>query len=450
MIIKIIMFVNRVGELRAINKRLNSGDFEFIVIYGRRRIGKTALILESIKNLPHIYYLAVDGDNLRYFKRVASKVQPNISKLKDEWELLLEALKDNIIVIDEFPNLVQEESGILSLIQRLVDTELINSKTKLVFLGSSVSMMSEKVLSSRSPLYGRKTASLKLGSIRFPEIYSFFPQITLQELIEIYGFADGIPYYLKKVQPPFWDWLNNEIHSPDTFLKYEVDFLMKYEFKEVSTYKRILEAVAYGKRTPKEIRDYMGIKHSDLSPYLKNLVETEFLIREVPITERLSSKKGRYFLQDNFLSFWFRFIAPNLSSIEANVFEAEEIKNSYSAYLGTVFEKASQQFLIEINKQGKLPFKFNKFGRWWHRGEEIDLVMLNETKRKALFVETKWKNLNKADLVAIKERLIEKVEDAKVFAKYEQFFAIIAKQAQTKEVNDIIIYDLEDFKALIN
>ena len=289
----IMRFVNRKEELKALKDRLNSNNFELIIIYGRRRIGKTRLILEAVKNVEHVYYLAVEGDNLKHFKRFASKVVPEIAYAQEDWESYFHFLKDKIVIIDEFPNLIKEDSKVVSTFQRVVDLELKNTKTKLILLGSSVSMMSDKVLSYKSPLFGRRTASMKLKPLKFFHLKDFFPNLSWEEIVEIYGFTDGIPYYLEKVKLPFWNWLEEEFKKPDTFLKDELDFLMKYEFSDVTMYKKVLEAIAFGKNTPKEIRDYIKVKHSDLTPYLSNLIETEFVVRKVPVTEGVRSKKSR-------------------------------------------------------------------------------------------------------------------------------------------------------------
>ncbi|WP_372837830.1 ATP-binding protein [Pyrococcus kukulkanii] len=438
----IIKFVDREEELKALRERLNSERFELIIIYGRRRVGKTRLILEAIKGTPHVYYLATEGGNLRHFKATAEKVFPHIKYVKEDWEALLHALKDKVVVIDEFPNLIKENPRIISIFQRAIDLELQNSKTKLVLLGSSVSMIKEKVLSYKSPLYGRRTASLRLRPLSFFSLRDFFPEADTRELVEVYGLTDGIPYYIAQVKLPFWEWLDEEIKSPLTFFRDEVDFLLKYEFSEPTKYRRILEAIAFGKTTLKEIKDFSGLKHSDITPYLRNLIKTDLVKREVPITERLTSKKGRYYLADNFLAFWFRFIGPNLSRIEEGTFSAEEIKESYDSYLGQVFEKVARQFLLRINKQGKLPFKFTRIGKWWHKGEEIDLIALNDKEGKALFVEVKWRDLNLREVEDIIMDLKRKSELTGI--KYEKHFGIIARKIKGKEKLELA-WDLEDF-----
>ncbi|AAL80559.1 ATP-binding protein [Pyrococcus furiosus DSM 3638] len=445
-------FVDRKEELKALKERLTRENFELIVIYGRRRVGKTRLVLEAVRDLPHVYYLAVEGNNLRHFRETAERVFPEVRYSREDWEGTLHALKGKIIVIDEFPNLIKENPRVLSLFQRVIDLDLSNSNTKMILLGSSVSMMTEKVLSYKSPLYGRRTGSMKLKPMGFFSLRVFFPTASWEELVEIYGMTDGIPFYITQVKLPFWEWLEEELSSPVSFFRDEVDFLLKYEFSEVSTYKRILEAIALGKTTPKEIRDFTGLRHSDISPYLRNLIEADLIVREVPVTEKGTSKRGRYYIADNFLAFWFRFIFPNLSRIEEGTFSVEEIRDSYDHYLGLVFEKVARQFLVKLNKAGNLPFKFTKIGRWWHKNEEIDLVALNEREKRALFVEVKWKSLSGREARGILWDL-ERKSELVGLEGWEKHYGLVAKEIRNKNAlksEGWLVWDLGDFERLIS
>jgi len=444
-------FVNRKEELKAIREKLESERFELIIVYGRRRVGKTRLVLEAVRGRPHVYYLAVEGDNLRHFIDAAKRVVPELSYVKEDWEAVLHHLRDGVVLIDEFPNLVKEDPNVLSRFQRIIDLELSSSRTKLILLGSSIGMMTEKVLSHKSPLYGRRTASIKLNALNFFVLREFFPMASLKELVEVYGMTDGIPYYILRVRLPFWEWLEEELLDPTSIFRDEADFLLRYEFTEVKTYKRILEAIAMGKSTPKEIRDFTGLKHADLTPYLRNLMETGFIVRELPIMEGLSSKRGRYFVADNYLAFYFRFIYPNLSAIEEGVFSVEDIREDYNRYLGWVFEKVARQFLIELDKADELPFRFTKIGRWWRKGEEIDFVALNERQRKALFVEVKWKSLKGREARGILKDLERKAELVEL-ESWEKSFGLVAKSVKGKErlgSEGFLIWDLDDFKSFL-
>ncbi len=441
------MFVDREEELRSMREKLNSEKFELIIVYGRRRIGKTRLILEAIKDFEHVYYLAVEGDNLRYFRDIASRIAPEIRHARKAWESYFTFLKDKIVVIDEFPNLIRENKNIVSIFQRIVDTILKDTKTKIILCGSSVSMMSDKVLSYRSPLYGRRTSSLNLNPLKFRYLQDFFPKVDIKELVEIYGFAGGVPHYLEKIKTPFWRWMKKEIGSPDSFLRYEIDFIMKYEFEDVTTYKKILEAIAMGKSTPKEIRDYLGMKHSDITPYLKNLMLTGFVKREVPITDTLRSKRGRYFINDNFTAFWFRYIFPNLSAIEEGIFEIDSIKRDYPAYLGRVFENVAMETLIHASKRDRLPFKITKIGKWWHRDKEVDVVAFNERSGDILFAEVKWRD--KVD----GERTLHKLKEKSKHVKWRnenrrEHFAVFAKSFRKR--CDSLCFDLRDLQEILH
>jgi len=439
------MFVDREEELRHIREKLESDKFELIALYGRRRIGKTRLILEAVKGKEHIYYLAVEGDNLKYFRNVASRVVPDIKYVEKDWESYFRFLKNRIVVIDEFPNLIRENKNVVSLFQRIVDMELQNTRTKIILSGSSISMMSEKVLSYRSPLYGRRTSSLKLQPLKFRDIILFFPEAKPRELVEIYGFAGGVPYYLKKVKTPFWKWLEREFKNPGSFVKDEIDFIMKYEFEEAATYKKILEAIAMGKNTPKEMKEYIGMRHSDITPYIRNLIYTEFVEREVPVTENIKSKRGRYFIKDNFTAFWFRYIFPNLSAIEEGIFDVNLVKKDYPRYLGRVFEHIAKEFIIERSRMGKMPFRPMKIGRWWYKNEEIDIVAINENSGDILFAEIKWRdNING-------ERIVEELREKARMVRWKnenrkEYFLVFARSFKKKisgicfDLNDILMY----------
>lgn len=437
-------FKNRVNELSEVGETISSKKFELLIIYGRRRIGKTELILKATENVKRIYYLAVGEKNLERFYALCLQQFPEISKLKIDWETLFEFLKDNVeaVIIDEFQNLIHENKSILNIFQAIVDIKLKNSKLKLILLGSSISMITSKVLDYKSPLYGRRTGSLELKGVSFFDLIKFFPKFSIKELIEIYAFADGIPFYLVKIDKKFSSWLQEEIKKSKSFLRDEVDFLMRYEFKDASTYKLILEAIAQGKTKLNEIKDFIKIKRTDISPYLRNLLEVKMIKRAVPITERSKSRFGRYYISDNFIKFWFRYIYPNLSSIEEGIFELNAIKSDYNSYLGQIFEEVSKQFLI---KKGRSIFNFTKIGRWWHKDKEIDIMALNEETKEILFVECKWQE--RVNPSKILQELKEKAEFVDWNKnKRKECYAIFAKSFKEKlKGENVYLFDLDNF-----
>ncbi len=441
----IIQFKNRKNELREIKEVIDSKRFEMVVIYGRRRIGKTELILNATKNSRRVYYLATEENNLERFYNICLDHYSEVGKLKKDWEVLFDFLKDvaEVIIIDEFQNMVREDKNILNIFQSIVDTKLKDSMVKLFLLGSSISMITSKVLSYQSPLYGRRTGSMDLRGIHFSELNEFFPNLDIKELIEIYGFADGIPFYLIRIDKRFWGWLKIELRKERTFLRDEVDFLIRYEFDDVSTYKLILEAIANGKTKINEMKNFIKVKRTDITPYLKNLLEVRFIERKVPVTENIKSRKGRYFLSDNFLRFWFRYVYSNLSSIEEGIFDENIIKKDYDSYLGHIFEKVAKEFLIRIKI-----FKFNKIGTWWYKENEIDIVALNEKEKSILFCECKWQDNVDA------EKVTEDLKEKSKFVEWnnekrEEYFAIFAKSFK-KKVNKekLFLFDLEDMERI--
>lgn len=440
-----IQFKNRKKELGELGEVLESDNFELFIIYGRRRIGKTELILNATKNKKRLYYLATGENNLERFYNVCVNFDREAANLKKDWEVLFNFLKNraDAVILDEFQNMIHEDKNILNIFQSITDITLKDSKLKLFLLGSSVSIMTSKVLSYKSPLYGRRTGSFKLKPIPFYDLNGFFPGANQKQLIEFYAFADGIPFYLIKVKGDFWQWLTDEIQKEKSFLKDEVDFLMRYEFEDPGTYKLILEAIARGNTKLNEIKNFIKVRRTDLTPYLRNLAEIGFIKRTVPVTENIKSRAGRYYITDNFLKFWFRYIYPNLSAIEEGIFDPETVKKDYNTYLGSIFEDVAKQYLIKVIRD---LFKFTEIGRWWHRDKEIDIVALNSQTKEILFVECKWQDRVSANKI-LKE-LKEKAGHVKWHnGKRKEHYAIIARsfKQKIKEPN-LLLFDLQDLE----
>jgi len=404
------------------------------------------LVLKATENKRRIYYLGVGQRNLERFYNVCVQQYPEVSRLKIDWEVLFEFLKTraDVVIIDEVQNLIQEDINILNIFQSVTDLILKGSTLKLILVGSSVSVMTSKILSYKSPLYGRKTDSLELRAVPFFELSRFFPDSDIEERVEIYGFADGIPYYLVQIDKKFWQWLQDEMRR-ERFLRDEVDFLMRYEFKDVGTYKLILEAIAYGKTKLKEIKDFIGVKRTDISPYLRNLAEVKMIKRVLPVTENIKSRRGQYYLSDNFLKFWFRYIYPNLSSIEEGIFDVDIIRDDYNSYLGHVFEEVCRQFLV---KNVENFFSFTKIGKWWYKDKEIDIVAFNRSTKEILFAECKWKDeVNSKKVLADLE---EKSEYVNFFKKSRRSHFVVFAKSFSKRSRNCLCYDLKDLERMVN
>ena len=377
-------FVDRKHELELLEKRYKSKKFEFIPIYGKRRVGKTELILQFIKNKDAIYFLATSGskkENITKFKEAAAPVI-DLSLVKDDWESIFEYItqkvkKRLIIVIDEFPYLIETEPGLSSIFQRIIDKILSKTNIFLILCGSSLSMMYKEVLTYKAPLYGRRTGQIHLQPLKFKDVVEFFPKKNLEEVIKIYSICGGMPAYLNEFREnkDLFQLIKEKILQKDAILREEPIFLLRMEFREPKTYFSILSAISLGYRSLGKIINYCGFSNkAGIMPYLYNLEYLEYIKREVPVTETERSKKGLYFIKDVFFDFWFKFIRPNLTLLEQNEeYVLEKIKQEFNNHVSFIFEDVCKEFLIETKI-----FPFTKIGKWWHKDKEIDIVALNE------------------------------------------------------------------------
>ncbi|HIH73198.1 MAG: Archaeal ATPase, fused to C-terminal DUF234 domain [Thermococcales archaeon 44_46] len=448
-------FVNRSDELEVLRKAYGSGRKELIIIYGRRRVGKTTLVRKSVERMKHVYFFAeetLEEENLRAFRALVAKAlnNPLITKAELSWEELFELLDGTgvVIIIDEFPNLIKANRGIISKFQKIWD----NAKDlKLVLTGSSISIMETHILGYKSPLYGRRTLSINLRPLNFFHLHEFFPEKNWEELVRIYGITDGIPSYIKEVQFR----LNagetlEEVFQPNKPLFDEAEFLLRSELREPARYFAILKAIAFGKTKFGEIVSFTGLPNSTVSQYLNNLQTLHIVEEKHPVGEPERKRNARYYLSDNYYNFWFRFIYPNRSQLlEFGYIEGFE--DEYNRYLGFVFEKIAEQFLKWLNKSGKLPFRFTEIGKWWCKTEEIDLVALNRGEKKALLVEVKWRDLSTREARGIL-RDLERKSEVTGLEKWERSYALIAKNIEEKELlkdEGWLVWDLRDFEEIL-
>ena len=459
-------FVNRKRELKFLEGRYQSRQAELIIIYGRRRIGKTELILQFARDKPHVYFLATEKpyhENLRELQRLLAEFLGDELfgriAFDDIDELLMafaERIRDErvVLVVDEFPLLIERYRPVLSLLQKAWDLKLSKSRIMLILCGSSVSAMETEVLSYKSPLYGRRSGQWRLTEIPFFHIGEFLPGYPVEDLVKVWGVTGGIPAYLLQFSPEksFDENVVDSVLSKGAFLYEEAEILLREELREPANYFAILEAIASGRSRFGEIVNSTGLDKSLVSKYLSVLQRLGIVRREVPVTAtaKEASKRGLYFIDDNYFAFWFRYVLPNRSYLEAGL--AEEVwgrsREDFKAYMGRVFERlvGSPEVFIELTG-----FRFTKIGRWWRKNEEIDLVALNERERKALFVEVKWKSLSEREARGILKDLERKAEFVGL-DDWEKSYGLVAKGVEGKEElkKDYLVWDLEDFERLIS
>jgi AAA+ ATPase superfamily predicted ATPase len=442
------MFVNRKEELEFLERKYQEPGSQLLTLYGRRRVGKTELVLKFTERKPNVYFLAIrasEKENLElFFKALAEHFGQEVLTLEKTWENAFRFLsKSNerlVLVFDEFPYLIEANPAIPSIFQRGWDLYLSKTNLVLVLVGSSIGMMENEVLSHRSPLYGRRTGQWKLAPLSFKHLKDFFPSYSAEDRVRVYATLGGVPAYLVKFDPreDFWENVRKKLLTKGEFLYGEVEFLLKEELREPKIYASILRGIAAGASTLGELMNLTGIERYKLSAYLQTLVELDLVRREVPITENeLKSKKGRYFISDNFFAFWFRYVVPNLSRLEKGESAPvlDEIRKDFDSYLGKVFEDLAIEFLRE---QG-----YPRVGRWWHGEDEIDAVAMGE---ETVFCEVKWSDLDRAQCMRIIQELKRKSTKVKVRRVGEKF-GIIGRRVQEKDAlrkEGYLVWDLED------
>jgi len=397
-------FIDREKELAALEKAWQRKEAQLLVIYGKRRVGKTELIKHFMKDKPHIYFLGqrVNGiDNRRWLADLAADhFKDDFLKTAGfpDWRAFFQYGRDRIktrtvLVIDEFPYLTESEKGLPSIFQTGWDEYLHKTPVFLILCGSSIAMMESEVLAEKSPLFGRRTGQIQLKPFRFAEARKFYPRASFDKCLEFYTLAGGNPGYLKRLNPAcsVIDNIISQVLPPEAFLAREVEFLLREELREPRNYFAILKAIAFGKSKIGEIVNDTGLDKGILHRYLFTLDDLQVIHKEVPVTERLplKSRKGIYRIQDQFIKFWFRHILPNRATIEEGRFERllPRLESDFPALVAENYEKLAVDI---VRAHEDLFFTMDAAGRWWNREEEIDLVAINEERREILFGEAKW------------------------------------------------------------
>ena len=395
-------FYDREEELDALTAAVESPGSDFVVVYGRRRVGKTELLKEFCADRPHIYFLAAQEAEHRqrekFLDRIADHFDERVPRI-DGWDEAFEYLGEQlqrenlVVVIDEFPYLVAENDSLSSYVQGFVDQALDGTDSMLVLCGSSVSTMESEILGHESPLYGRRTAQLDVPPFSFQqarEVISY----NITDAVRSYAVTGGTPMYLT-----LFDYdqslaanIRSHVLSPSAVLYNEPEFLLRTELRNPARYMSILEAVALGHKTPNEISGTTGIDPGPLSKYLQTLRRLRLIERDVPVTaSEKKSKRSRYRVADEFLRFWFRYVEPHRSSIE----EAPEIvydgtiEPDLPTHVATTFEDVCQEAVWEGIRRGAFE-PYSEVGRWWYGEEEIDIVGLAPNDDRVLLAECKW------------------------------------------------------------
>ena len=377
-------FVDRTEELARLHELYDSPDAELAVIFGRRRLGKTALVRESLRERPEtVLYQArqkTTALQLEQFVETAAETFPGVARIQREWEDVLAYLaeQDAIVVLDEFPYLVEQDESLPSVLQALFDHELDGSEATFVLVGSSISMMEEAALLGNSPLYGRSSLKLDIRQLPFDAAMQFFDDAyTPAQQVQTWGIFGGVPYYLEEVDPSatLGENVRRTILSRHGTLHDEPDYVLRMELREPTRYFSILEAIAGGNTSRNEIAGATGIAYNQLSKYLDRLARLRLIDRHVPITEQTErSKRGRYRIRDPFFRFWFRFVygtGDRYDEFGEDAFETL-IEPELADFVSPAFEELCGRALRPLYPDETI----TDTGQWWYQDHEVDVVGL--------------------------------------------------------------------------
>ena len=446
-------FVGRDREIKKLHTLYQDEGFQFVVIYGRRRVGKTMLINEFLKGKRSAYYMAVEGtakENLTGISKAlltegaSDFYMPEFSDFESLLLYIDHLCKNSdgqerlVIAIDEFPYLAASYPAISSMLQSHIDQCWKNSNLFLILCGSSMSFMEEQVLGYKSPLYGRRTAQFKLHPFSYFEAKEMLSEFSTEEQAVLYGVTGGIPEYLSRIRSnqSMDDNIKELFFDESGRLFDEPGNLLKQELQDPSSYHSIITAIAGGASRLNEIATKTGLASSGCSAQIQSLITLGIIKKETPLTEGIKSRKTLYQLEDFMFLFWYRFVRPNLSGIMRGIRETiyeVSVKPQISHFMGYIFEEICKQYLYLPQIYMTLPFPAGEFARWWgnnpkkKRQEEIDLMAENGLE--AIFGECKWRN-ELAD-VDILETLQER---SGLFHYQKQSYMIFSKTGFTEKL----------------
>ena len=460
------MFHCREKELRELNERYANGKFECMVIYGRRRVGKTALISEFCKDKPTVFFSALKStskENLEalslavYAKDHPDAVTSPVYRSYDEALADITRMAESerlVFVIDEYPYLAKAEGAMTSRLQHIIDKVWQNGKLFLILCGSSVSFMEHQVLGSESPLYGRRTGQIKMKALSYKEICVFNPTLTNEKQALVYGITGGIPHYINKldVKKSIDEALKKNLFNTSAYLFEEPENLLKQELREPAVYNTIISAIAGGASKVNEISTKSGLPTDVCSKYMKVLIELGIISKDTPITEK-PGKKTVYRIGDNFFRFWYRFVPMQLSAISAGhidrIYDAV-IKDRLSDYMGPIFEQMCRTYLLD--NFDDLPILLSDVGEWWgtdaKKKKEVQIDIVGTPAEGDAYIIGSCKYRNTA--VGVDELELLK-EYASVFGKGNKYFYYIFSKGgfteglkKAAEDEDVTLVTLEE------
>lgn len=452
-------FIGRQTELSKLNAEY-SRDSGFVVIYGRRRVGKTTLIKEFLKNKTAFYFLATEELESQSMKRLAgviSRTTGNTLLQKanfTDWLDLLQTVADykpdekKVLVIDEFPYLVKTNPAFPSILQNAWDEVLCGKNVMLILSGSLIGMMRKHALAYDSPLYGRRTAQIRLMPLPFTDIYAA-QELSFDSAVQQYAVTGGVPKYLEFFEDgrDLEEQLKDAVLSKSGFLYEEPNFLLKSESMTAVNYFSIIKAIADGNHKLGKIAGALGQDTSALTPYLYTLADLGFVEKRTPITEKNpeKSRKGLYFIADNFIRFWFRYVYPYKGELELDNIQIvlDELGKDFAEkFVAFSYEDICKDVFANLCRKGEIAFAPSRIGSYWLNDfdgdTEIDVMAVDHQSKRIFVGECKYhaRPVDAPVYFTLKEKVANSAEIRKTFPEYDVIYGVFSKSGFTQRMLD--------------
>ena len=478
------MFIGREAELKFLQDKFDNENGQLVVLYGRRRVGKTETLREFCKGKQHVFYSCTQSTDKvqlsKFSKHILKEDIPAkqyISEFAD-WESAFRSVLDfpfgdqkKLLIIDEFPYMCKGNKSIPSVLQNLWDAELKDKNVMIVLCGSAMSFIEKELLAEKNPLYGRATGIYNMTEMGFYDAVKFFPNYSDKDKVLAYSILGGIPHYLRQFSSKLSlaENIKRNILTKGSVLYSEVDFLLHQELRETPIYNSIIEAVALGNTKLNDISQKSLVEDtSKTSVYLKNLIELGIVEREFSVDsknkEKANSNRGTYRLTDNFFRFWYAFGFTNFSQLEDGDVDGVYdyvIAPTLHEFASFTFEDVCKEFVREMQKKNELPFRYSKMGRWTGKTTvrdkdaskgvrvaetEIDILGIGKGSKEYLVGECKFKNtpFDYSEYLDTVTKLTPLKEDAKFYYALFSESGFDSKVISEADANDnITLYNLK-------
>ncbi len=424
-------FIDRRLELRVLDREYSKPGFSFIVVYGRRRIGKTRLLREWLKGKKGVHYIAAQLSYEQLCREFSEVVGSELGlwvpfDVVEALERISSELDKVVVVLDEFQYLVEADPSLPSRLSRSIDSTLSKTSLKLVICGSAVSFFEKELLAYRAPLFGRRTAELRLGLLRFLEAMDFTWKLSVKDSLLAYSVLGGTPAYLASAYgKSSVEEVVEEALEPGGYLETEAEDLLRQELREPSSYMSILKAVAEGRTRPYEAAQAAGVDPRTVHHYLRVLEELDIVRLRKPLGQRRGT---RVFIIDDYFRFWFTYTTRLRSLAHSGLLgkAVEAVMRTINSYASQTFEQVVEQLLPELHQVGAVPTKPVEHGPWWKGRVEVDLVV-RDPGSSSTFIEAKWSALTLSEAKRELARLEAKAAQTGLLSP-SNYYVIVARE----------------------